>query len=195
MTMTTNNMNKRIVTRDEKLQAVYDDYRREVELRHLQYKQVLVPGMGSLRPKVVFVGETPSEQEALMCRPLAGNRLVKMRSLLMGIDLKPEHIFITHLVKYRTPNGRDPRGEEGPAALPYLLREIQILRPKIVVTWGRYMHHFLRSDTRFEHVHGTALDTALGFKFIPMFSPDAATQNPHVAKMLVDDFQSIRKFV
>jgi uracil-DNA glycosylase len=194
MTTLTDRVPKPVMTRARKLDRLNERYQTAGDLQHLKYKQRFVPGGGSHVPAILFVGDCPGAQEAASGVPLVGRRFAFVSELLRGIDLKPQHVYVTHLLKWRTPAGRDPKPLERDAALPFLLDEIGVLQPRVVVTWGRYLLTTLAPSESMESVHGQRVKVP-ELTFVPMFSPDAGIVNPHVTRLLVDDFQKIRKLL
>lgn len=103
-----------------------------------------VAGEGSVNPSVLIVGEAPGEQEDIEGRPFVGRSGQLLDNMLQAIQLdRFEQVFITNVVKCRPPANRNPREEEISACSPYLLRQIELLRPTVVLAMGRFAAHAL----------------------------------------------------
>jgi len=107
-----------------------------------------VAGEGSPTPRVLIIGEAPGEQEDLEGRPFVGRSGLLLNNMLQAIQLdRFEHVFITNVVKCRPPANRNPREDEIAACSAYLLRQIELLRPKVVLAMGRFAAHALLHTT------------------------------------------------
>ena len=103
-----------------------------------------VAGEGSAKPSVLIVGEAPGEQEDIEGRPFVGRSGQLLENMLQAIQLdRFEQVFITNVVKCRPPANRNPRDDEIQACAPYLLRQIELLRPTVVLAMGRFAAHAL----------------------------------------------------
>lgn len=186
---------KVLLTRQERLDRVNAYYPTLADIQLLRVRERYIAGAGSLTPKVMFIGDVPGQAEAQCGQALAGTRRNVVQSLLKGIDLKLEHIYTTHILKYRTQNGRDPKDIELEVSMPSLLNEIDILKPDVIVTWGRFALNAFAEGQRLQDVHGKHILSDHGLMIVPMFSPDAAHVNRNVAEMVIRDFQTIRNLV
>ena len=114
----------------------------------------LVFGAGSVDAPVVFVGEAPGKTEDLGGEPFIGAAGKFLNELLAGVGLKREDIYITNIVKYRPPANRDPLAAEVEAFKPYLLRQIKVIRPKLVVLLGRHAMNVFLPEAKIGEAHG-----------------------------------------
>ncbi len=116
-----------------------------------------VPGEGNPRAEILFVGEAPGRQEDLEGRPFCGPAGHLLDELLASIGLKRSDVYIANVVKCRPPGNRDPKPEEIDACFPYLARQIEIIRPKIIVCLGRHsLKRFLPGLGSISELHGRA---------------------------------------
>lgn len=97
----------------------------------------LVMGDGNVNAELVFVGEAPGKNEDLRGLPFVGAAGKFLDELLASVSLDRADVYITNIVKYRPPGNRDPLPVEKQAFWPYLIRQLEIINPKIVVTLGR----------------------------------------------------------
>lgn len=114
----------------------------------------LVMGEGSPDADIVFIGEAPGKNEDEQGKPFVGAAGKFLNEMLESVGLSREDVYITNIVKYRPPNNRDPFPEEKRAFLPYLLRQLDVIDPKVVVTLGRHSMEFFLPEHKISHVHG-----------------------------------------
>src|SRR5687768_5385304 len=98
----------------------------------------IVPGEGNPDADIVFIGDAPGKNEDLTGRPFVGSAGKFLDELLALAGLARQDVFITSIVKYRPPNNRDPKPIEKEQSWPYLLRQLEVIQPKLVVTLGRH---------------------------------------------------------
>src|SRR5579862_5339850 len=98
----------------------------------------LVFGDGSAEAEVVFIGEAPGKHEDEQGKPFVGAAGKFLDEMLAMIGVRRQEIYITNIVKYRPPNNRDPLPEEKKAFLPYLQAQLEVIRPRLIVTLGRH---------------------------------------------------------
>ncbi len=150
----------------------------------------LVFGDGNPDADMVFIGEAPGKNEDLQGKPFVGAAGKFLNEMLEMIGLKRGDIYITNIVKYRPPNNRDPLPEEKTAFLPYLRQQLEIIRPKLIVTLGRHSMDVLLPGLKISQVHGQPKK----FKdqiYLPLFHPAAALYNGGMRQTLIDDFALI----
>lgn len=95
-----------------------------------------VPGEGPLNAKVMFVGQNPGADEDELGRPFVGRSGKYLTKTLAEFGIKREDVFITNIVKHVSPKNRKPFDDEVKACLPYLIEQIKIIKPKIIVLLG-----------------------------------------------------------
>jgi DNA polymerase len=150
----------------------------------------LVPGDGDPDADIVLIGEAPGRNEDLTGKPFIGAAGKFLTELLEGIGLKREDVFITSIVKYRPPNNRDPKPSEKEESWPYLLRQLRVIEPKIVVTLGRHsMGYFVPNQTITE-AHGKLIEGG-EWPVLPVYHPAAALYNHNLKAVLQEDFAQL----
>jgi uracil-DNA glycosylase family 4 len=153
-------------------------------------------GDGNPHAKIMFIGEAPGREEDIQGKPFVGRSgelLTKMIENVLGI--KREEIYITNIVKCRPPQNRDPEIEEVESCKPYLLKQIKIINPKIIVTLGRIaFKYLLNNDTPITKARGT-LYSFKGIKVIPTFHPSFLLRNPSKKKEAFIDLKFIKEFL
>jgi len=154
----------------------------------------LVMGDGNVNAELVFVGEAPGKNEDLRGLPFVGAAGKFLDELLASVSLDRADVYITNIVKYRPPGNRDPLPVEKQAFWPYLIRQLEIINPKIVVTLGRHsMEYFLPGRTITE-VHAQPKRVVVGkskIVILPLYHPAAALYNGSLRSTLMEDFQVI----
>lgn len=152
----------------------------------------LVFGDGSANADLVFIGEAPGKNEDEQGLPFVGAAGKFLNEMLAGIGLERADVYITNIVKYRPPNNRDPLPEEKAAFLPFLRAQLDVIKPKLVVTLGRHSMDSLLPGLTISKCHGQA-KRFNGQVYMPLFHPAAALYNGGMRQTLIDDFNKIPK--
>jgi len=128
-------------------------------------------GEGDVDSKIFFIGEGPGENEDLTGRPFVGRAGELLGRMIVGMGLTREQVFIANIVKCRPPNNREPAPEEVAACTPYLERQLELIRPRVIVTLGKpAAHHMLQVKTAMGQLRGTWHEWR-GIKLMPTFHP------------------------
>ncbi|TEU02448.1 uracil-DNA glycosylase [Candidatus Woesebacteria bacterium] len=154
----------------------------------------LVFGEGNSDAKVVFIGEGPGYWEDQKGRPFVGNAGAFLNQLLHSIKLPREDVFITNVVNYRPPGNRDPLPEEIAAFSPYIDKMIEIIKPKVIVTLGRFSMAKFLPGVKISDVHGKLHAVAWKGReitIVPMYHPAAGLRNGEIKRRTVEDFQKL----
>ena len=114
----------------------------------------LVFGDGDAHADIVFIGEAPGKKEDEQGLPFVGASGKFLSEMLTQIQLRREQVYITNIVKYRPPANRDPLPEEKKAFLPYLIKQIDVIKPKLIVTLGRHSGMQLWPELQISRDHG-----------------------------------------
>ena len=145
-----------------------------------------VPGEGPADAEVFFIGDGPGFNEDQQGRPCVGPAGRLLNELLASIDLDRSKVYITNVVKCRPPGNRDPMPQEIAACAPYLERQLAIIKPKVVVTLGRYSMAKFFAGASITKIHGQPKRIGNTFYF-PMFHPAAALrQDSYMAAVKAD---------
>jgi uracil-DNA glycosylase family 4 len=154
----------------------------------------LVMGHGNPRSDVVFIGEAPGKNEDLQGKPFVGAAGKFLDEMLAAADLVRSDIYITNIVKYRPPNNRDPLPDEKKAFWPFLIRELQVIQPEIVVTLGRHSMEYFLPGQKITAIHGQPKRVKFGdtnLVIMPLYHPAAALYNGGLRQTLLNDFATI----
>lgn len=158
----------------------------------------LVIGDGNLDAEIVFIGEAPGKNEDLQGKPFVGAAGKFLNEMLAAAGLDRNDVYITNIVKYRPPNNRDPSPEEKAAFWPYLLKQLQIIDPKVVITLGRHSMEYFLPDMKIGEVHGEPKRIQFGdhkIVIMPLFHPAAALYNGSLRQTLIDDFLKVPEVI
>lgn len=151
----------------------------------------LVMGDGSADAQIVFIGEAPGKQEDLQGLPFVGASGKFLNSMLESAGLVRSDVYITNIVKYRPPDNRDPTTEEKREFWPYLIRQLEIIQPKVAITLGRHSMECFIPDAKISTQHGVPRKVMYHeneFLVIPLYHPAAALYNGSMRQTLIDDF-------
>jgi DNA polymerase len=156
----------------------------------------LVMGDGNADADIVLIGEAPGKQEDEQGLPFVGASGKFLNEMLAAAGLRREDVYITNIVKYRPPNNRDPLPEEKRDFWPYLMRQLEIIKPKVVITLGRHSGAAFIPDLVISRDHGHARTVKYHdnqFLVIPLYHPAAALYNGSMREVLIDDFLAAKK--
>lgn len=154
----------------------------------------LVLGDGNSNADIVFIGEAPGKNEDQQGLPFVGAAGKFLNEMLASIGLERSDVYITNIVKYRPPNNRDPLPEEKKAFWPYLVQQIDVIEPKVIVTLGRHSMEYFLPDQRISQIHGEPKRISFGEKkvvILPLYHPAAALYNGGMRATLLQDFGKI----
>lgn len=151
-----------------------------------------VPGAGNPDTEILFVGEAPGKKEDELGIPFVGAAGKFLNEMLSSIGLSRDDIFITNIVKQRPPENRDPTPEEIETHWPLLMKQIEIINPKIIVMLGRHsMSKLLPGVGTISQIHGKPFRRKDGRVYLPLYHPAAALYNGGLRQTLLDDFSKI----
>ena len=146
-----------------------------------------VPGEGSPTARVMLIGEAPGEKEDLQGRPFVGRSGKVLDSLLQLAGLTREQVFIANVVKHRPPANRDPFPAEIAACRPFLVRQLAVINPAIIVTLGRHAAARWLPGIKITQAHGVVHHVGQRV-VIPMLHPATALYQPSNMALLQADF-------
>lgn len=156
-------------------------------------RQRIVFGEGSPDADLLFVGEAPGADEDAQGRPFVGRAGQLLTKIIDAMGLKREDVYICNILKCRPPENRNPLPEEIAACEPFLIRQIEAIRPRMICALGSFAAHtLLKSEApitllrgRFHSYHGIPL--------MPTYHPAYLLRNPGAKKMVWEDVQMIMK--
>jgi len=151
-----------------------------------------VPGEGPDNAEVMLVGEGPGFYEDQQARPFVGPSGRLLEQLLGLAGFQREEVYITNVVKCRPPDNRDPLPAEVEACRKYLEEQIRSIKPKLIVTLGRYSLSWFFPRDSISKVHGHSRERD-GMHFLHMYHPAAALHAGSLRKVIEEDFRKIPK--
>ena len=156
-------------------------------------RQKVVFGEGNQKATVMFIGEGPGASEDSTGKPFVGRSGELLTKIIENVlHIKREDVYITNIVKCRPPNNRAPTPTEAHTCQPYLLRQIEIIKPKLIVTLGGTAYHYLTGDeTGITKIRGT-VHYQDGYTLIPTYHPSYLLRNPSAKKEVFEDMKKVK---
>ena len=153
-------------------------------------------GVGDPNADLMLIGEAPGENEDIKGEPFVGRSGKLLNRILAAIDMnRNDGVFITNVLKSRPPNNRDPLASEIKEWQPYLISEIKIIKPRLIVALGKVSGNtLLKKDSSLKEMRETMHDY-FGTPLKVTYHPAALLRNPNLKKDAWQDFQWIRDFL
>jgi len=150
-----------------------------------------VPGEGNPHARIMLIGQAPGKTEDATGRPFVGRAGKLLTALLENNGIKRENVFITSVIKCFPPKNRPPKRDEIAACRPYLMQQITLIKPKVIVLLGIVAAKaVLGNEERLEKIHGKKI-IKNGITYIPTYHPAAAIRFPKIRKKLEMDFKNL----
>lgn len=149
-----------------------------------------VPGAGPADARLMFIGEAPGFHEDRQGLPFVGAAGRFLEELLASIGLTRDDVYICNVIKCRPPDNRDPLPEEIEACRPYLDRQIEIVRPRVIATLGRFSMARYFPNASISQIHGRAKRIG-DVLYLPLFHPAAALHQSRYRAAIEQDFAKI----
>ena len=152
-----------------------------------------VPGEGDPNADLVCVGEAPGANEDATGRPFVGQAGQLLTKILAAIDLKREEVFIVNVLKHRPPGNRNPHPEEVEACSPYLIRQLELIKPKVIVAFGTFAAQtLLQTKTPLGQLRGL-VHRYHGTPLVVTYHPAALLRNPAWKRPTWEDVKLARR--
>ncbi|HPS40447.1 MAG TPA: uracil-DNA glycosylase [Candidatus Woesebacteria bacterium] len=158
----------------------------------------IVHGEGNEHASVMLIGEAPGYYESVQRRPFVGRSGQLLRQILVASGLSENQVYISNIIKVRPPDNRDPLPSEILAFKPYLDDEINLIKPKLIVTLGRFSMAKFLPDVKVSQVHGRLHKIKWNERtlfILPMYHPAAALRATQVKESFIQDFNKITKII
>src|SRR3989344_4031415 len=162
-----------------------------------------VIGEGNHYAKIMFIGEAPGKNEALTGRPFCGAAGKILDELLLSADIARNEVYVTNIVKDRPPFNRDPEPQEIEFYAPFLDRQIEIIKPEVIATLGRFSMDYIMKKFGLESeiksislMHGKIFSAKTFYgeiKIIPLYHPAVAVYGTS-KEILKKDFEILKQF-
>ncbi len=154
-----------------------------------------VPGEGAENARLVCVGEAPGAKEDETGQPFVGAAGQLLTRILAAVDLTREEVFITNVVKHRPPGNRNPLPNEIEACSPYLIRQLELIRPKVIVAFGTFAAQtLLNTKTPIGKLRGE-VHRYHGIPLVVTYHPAALLRNPSWKRPTWEDVQLARRIL
>ncbi len=195
--------------RTEQLRKIKDEIvdAKNSPLYNFRIKNKFLPviGEGNHYAKIMFIGEAPGKNEALTGRPFCGVAGHILDELLKSISLDRKEVYVTNIVKDRPPFNRDPLPEEIEYYAPFLDRQIEIIKPEVLATLGRFSMAYIMKKFGLESelksisvIHGKIFNAETSYgkiRIIPLYHPAVAIYNSNTKETLKKDFTALKEFL
>jgi len=170
-----------ILSRDQKIAALRamddDEVKGCTRCRLCGGRTNTVFGEGDPDARIVFIGEGPGENEDIEGRPFVGRSGNLLNGMISGMGVSREQVFIANIVKCRPPENREPMPDEVATCTPYLQRQLEIVRPKVIITLGKpAIHHLLQTKLALNKLRGQ-WQMWRGIKVMPTYHPAYVLRN------------------
>ena len=157
-----------------------------------QTRQNFVFGVGNPKADIVFIGEAPGKQEDLQGVPFVGRAGKLLDKILAAIELTRNDVYICNVLKCRPPNNRDPLSSEVEKCEPYLIKQLHLISPKLIVALGRIAAcTMLKTKESLKNLRNQIF-TYAQIDLLVTYHPAALLRNPNFKKPAWEDFQLIR---
>jgi len=153
----------------------------------------VVFGSGSTKARLMFIGEAPGEEEDIQGLPFVGRAGGLLTKIIEAMGLKRKDVYIANILKCRPPNNRSPLPTEILACEENVKRQIEMIRPKVLCTLGKFASQtLLRTETPISTLRGKFREYN-GIKVMPTFHPAYLLRNPEDKKLVWDDMKKVMK--
>ena len=195
--------------RDEAIQAVNGELlafkKSPLYGYRIENGYIPVVGEGSYDAHIMFVGEAPGETEAKTGKPFCGRSGKMLDQLLASIGMDRAKVYVTNLVNDRPHDNRDPSPQEIALYAPFLDRQIEVLKPRVIATLGRHSMKYIferfglaESLDSVSKIHGKEFKTQASYgevTIIALYHPATALYNGGMKQILLDDFKALKKYL
>jgi uracil-DNA glycosylase family 4 len=152
----------------------------------------IVFGVGNPSAELMFVGEAPGADEDMKGEPFVGRAGQLLTKIIEAMGLKREDVYIANVIKCRPPENRNPEPDEVETCEPFLFRQIDVIRPKVVVALGKFAAQgLLRTVDPISRLRGRVFDYR-GAKLIPTFHPAYLLRNPSSKRDVWEDMKLVK---
>lgn len=156
-------------------------------------RRSLVFGEGNEKATLMIIGEGPGFDEDLQGRPFVGKAGQLLTKILQSIGFQREEVYITNIIKCRPPQNRNPQPDEIEACYPFLLKQIEAIRPKVICALGTFAAQtLLRTDAKITSLRGKVYRLS-GIQVFPTYHPAYLLRNPDKKRDVWEDMKRIAK--
>jgi DNA polymerase len=160
---------------------------------HAQGRKHIVFGVGNPEAALMFVGEAPGADEDIQGEPFVGRAGLLLTKIIEAIGLARSDVYIANVIKCRPPGNRNPAPEEVSTCQPFLFRQIDIIRPRVIVALGTFAAHtLLGTDAPISRLRGRVHEFRGGSKLVPTFHPAFLLRSPDRKRDVWEDMKKVR---
>jgi uracil-DNA glycosylase family 4 len=154
-----------------------------------------VPGAGDPQAQIMIVGEGPGQNEDQQGLPFVGAAGQLLNQLLTSVGINRDDVYITNIIKCRPPANRDPLPEEVTSCSAYLDRQVELIRPAVILLLGRHaVQRLLPGASGISRIHGQLVERG-DRAYVPLYHPAAALYNGFLVDTLKADFARVRGYI
>lgn len=159
-------------------------------------RQKVVFGEGNPHANILFIGEAPGSSEDSTGRPFAGRSGELLTKMIENVlQIKREEVYIANIIKCRPPNNATPTSTQAHTCLPYLQKQIELIKPKFIVSLGATAYRYLTNDeTGITKIRGT-VHTQNGYTLMPTYHPSYLLRNPSAKKEVYEDLLKLKSLI
>jgi uracil-DNA glycosylase family 4 len=155
-------------------------------------RKQIVFGVGNPNADLMFVGEAPGRDEDIQGIPFVGRAGQKLTQIIESIGLKREDVYIANVIKCRPPDNRNPEPDEVETCEPFLFRQVDTIKPKVIVALGTFASKSLLKTTEsISRLRGRVYDYR-GAQLVPTFHPAFLLRNPSCRRDVWEDMKKVR---
>jgi DNA polymerase len=153
----------------------------------------VVFGIGNPQAELMFVGEAPGRDEDLQGEPFVGRAGQLLTRIIEAIGMKRQDVYIANVIKCRPPNNRNPEADEISRCEPYLIRQIALVKPRLIVALGTFAAQtLLKTKLPISQLRGR-FHTYQGVRVMPTFHPAFLLRNPDRKRAVWEDMQAVQR--
>jgi DNA polymerase len=159
-------------------------------------RRQVVFGVGNPRADLMFVGEAPGADEDVQGEPFVGRAGQLLTKIIEAIHLTRQDVYIANVIKCRPPGNRAPEPDEVATCEPFLMQQIDAVRPKVIVALGSHAAHaLLKSDAPISRLRGNVHEFRNGIKLVPTFHPAFLLRSPDRKRDVWEDMKKVRRLL
>jgi DNA polymerase len=156
-------------------------------------RRTIVFGEGNKKARLMLIGEGPGNDEDVQGRPFVGKAGQLLTKILQAIEIEREEVYIANIIKCRPPQNRNPEPDEIESCYPFLLKQIQAIRPRIICALGTFSAQtLLKTDIKITALRGKIYDFS-GIQLFPTYHPAYLLRNPEKKREVWEDMKQIAK--
>jgi DNA polymerase len=157
------------------------------------HRTQIVFGTGNPRAKLLFVGEAPGRDEDLQGEPFVGQAGQLLNKIIEAIHLRRDQVYIGNVIKCRPPENRNPEPDEILACEPFLIQQIQVIRPRLICALGTFAAQaLLKTEEKISSLRGKFYEYQ-GIPLMPTYHPAYLLRNPNRKREVWEDMKKIMR--